>query len=278
MKSASRFLAIATSFEAIFFDQYGVLHDGHRAYPGAGEALAALKSRGIKIVILSNSGRRGKANAQRMTALGFGPELYDHFVTSGDVARGLLKSGQAPLPLEPNARCLTISSDDRDDFAESLGLRASADGATADLVIISGSQGDRLSLEDYRRILAPAAARGAPCLCANPDKLMLTATGVAPGAGSIAELYRELGGSVIWIGKPFQEIYQQAASLSGVADPHNILCVGDSVEHDVAGAHRFGAMAALVRTGILAALSEQELAAEIARHGAVPDFVLGDLT
>ena len=278
MKPRSRFLAIATSFEAVFLDQYGVLHDGHRAYPGAREALAALKGRGAKIVILSNSGRRGKANAQRMTALGFGPELYDCFVTSGDVARELLENGEAPLPLTPETRCLTISSDDSDDFAEALGLPAAADGETADLVVISGSQADRLSLEDYRRTLAPAAARSAPCVCANPDKLMLTATGVAPGAGAIADLYRELGGSVLWIGKPFPQIYRMAAALTGVADPRDILCVGDSVEHDVAGARRFGAAALLVRTGILAAMSEPELAAEIARHGVVPDFVLDDLT
>jgi len=36
-------MAIASSFEAVFFDQYGVLHDGRRPYAGATEALAALK-------------------------------------------------------------------------------------------------------------------------------------------------------------------------------------------------------------------------------------------
>ena len=81
-----------------------------------------------------------------------------------------------------------------------------------------------------------------------------------------------------WIGKPFPQVYQEAAALSGVEDPRDILCVGDSVEHDVMGAHGFGAAAALLRCGILAALSEAELAQEIAKHGAVPDFVLRDLT
>jgi len=278
MKSGSRFLALASPFAATFFDQYGVLHDGRRAYPGAREALAALKSRGVKIVILSNSGRTAEANAQRMTALGFAPELYDHFVTSGDVAREFLKKGAGPVPLLPGTRCLTISSDGADDFASALGVAAVSDSAIADLVIISGSQADRVSLDEYRRILAPAALRGAPCICANPDKLMLTGTGVAPGAGRIAELYQELGGNVVWIGKPLPQVYQEAAALSGADDPSDILCVGDSIEHDVMGAHRFGAAAALLRCGILAALSEAELAQEIAKHGAVPDFVLRDLT
>jgi HAD superfamily hydrolase (TIGR01459 family) len=278
MKSASRFLALASSFAAIFFDQYGVLHDGRRAYPGAREALAALKSRGVKIIILSNSGRTGEANAQRMTALGFGPELYDCFVTSGNVAREFLKKGAGPQALLPGTRCLTISSVGADDFASALGGAAVSDGATADLVIISGSQADRVSLDEYRRILAPAASRGVPCVCANPDKLMLAGTDVAPGAGRIAELYQELGGDVTWIGKPFPQVYREAAALSGVEDPRDILCVGDSIEHDVVGAHRFGAAGALLRCGILAALSEAELAQEIAKHGAVPDFVFRDLT
>jgi HAD superfamily hydrolase (TIGR01459 family) len=279
MKSGSRFLSVASSFGAIFFDQYGVLHDGRRAYPGAREALAALKSRGVKIVILSNSGRAGKANAERMTALGFAPELYDCFVTSGDVARAFLRKGAGPVRFLPGTRCLTISSDGADDFACALGGAVSvSDGATADLVIISGGQADRAPLDEYRRILAPAASRGTPCVCANPDKLMLTGTGVAPGAGRIAELYEELGGKVIWIGKPFPQVYEAAAALSGLENPRDILCVGDSIEHDVVGAHRFGAAAALLRCGILAALSEAELAQEIAKHGAVPDFVLRDLT
>jgi HAD superfamily hydrolase (TIGR01459 family) len=276
MSALSRFVAIASCFKAVFFDQYGGLHDGRTPYPGARDALAALKSRGVKIVVLSNSGRTGEANAQRMAALGLGPELYDFLVTSGDVARTLLKNGRAPAPLAAEARCFIISSGG-DEFASEIGLASAAQSGEADLVIIAGSRADQLSLDDYRRLLAPAARRGAPCVCVNPDKLMLTAAGNAPGAGRIAEIYQELGGDVTWIGKPFSEIYHAAANLSGVQDQRDILCVGDSLEHDIVGAHTFGAFAALVRTGVLAGLSEKELAVEIGRHGAAPDFVIANL-
>jgi HAD superfamily hydrolase (TIGR01459 family) len=273
----SRFLRIASCFKAAFFDQYGVLHDGRNPYLGAREALAQLKSRGVKIVVVSNSGRTGQVNARRMARLGFGPELYDFLVTSGDVARHLLKSGAIAALSAAGPRCFVVSSGDDDDFASSLGLASAAHGGEADLVIISGSQADRLSLDEYARLLAPAARRGAPCVCVNPDKLMLTATGAASGAGRIAEVYQELGGEVTWIGKPFREIYEAAVELSGVGSPSDVLCVGDSVEHDIAGAHAFGAFGALVRTGVLTDLSEQEIAREIGRHGAVPDFVIENL-
>ena len=277
MNALSRFLAIASSFKAVFLDQYGVLHDGQNPYPGARDALAALKSRGVKIVVLSNSGRSGAANAQRMAALDFEPELYDFLVTSGDVARTLLKRGRFPALLAPEARCFVISTGGDDEFASALGMVRTAHSDAADLVVIAGSQADRVSLDDYRAALAPAARRGTPCLCTNPDKLMLTASGNAPGAGRIAEIYEELGGAVTWVGKPFPEIYRAAAELSQVQDPRDILCVGDSVEHDIAGANRFGAFAALVRTGILAGLSDKQLAAEIGRHEALPDYVFQNL-
>ena len=273
----SRFLALASCFKAVFFDQYGVLHDGRSQYPGARDALAALKSRGVRIVVLSNSGLTGEANAQRMERLGFDRELYDFLVTSGDVARTLLKSGRVSVRLTPETRCFMISSSGGDEFVRTLGVASAAEGGAADLVVIAGSRADRFSLDDYRKLLAPAARRGAPCVCVNPDRLMLTGTGVAPGAGRIAEIYQELGGDVTWIGKPFADVYQAAARLSDVEDPGDVLCVGDSVEHDVVGAHAFGALAALVRTGILADLSDKELAAEIGRRGTVPDFVVENL-
>jgi HAD superfamily hydrolase (TIGR01459 family) len=274
----SRFIAIASSFKAVFFDQYGVLHDGRSPYPGAREALTALKSRGVKIVVLSNSGRSGAVNAKRMAALGFEPELYDSLVTSGDVARALLQRGLFPALVAPGARCFVISTGGGDDFASALGMVPTAHSGEADLVVIAGSQADKVPLEDYRPSLAPAARRGTPCLCTNPDKLMLTAAGNAPGAGRIAEIYEELGGAVTWVGKPFPEIYRAAAELSQVQNPRDILCVGDSVEHDIAGANRFGAFTALVRTGILADLTDKEIAGEIGRYSAVPDFVIENLT
>jgi HAD superfamily hydrolase (TIGR01459 family) len=261
----------------VFLDQYGVLHDGRRPYAGATDALAALKSRGVKIVVLSNSGRTGAANAERMAALGIGRELYHFLVTSGDVARTLLKRGRFPALLAPGARCFVISTGGDDEFASALGVVPTAHSDDADLVIIAGSQADRFSLDDYRRLLAPPARRGAPCVCVNPDKLMLTAAGNVPGAGRIAEIYQDLGGVVTWVGKPFQEIYRAAAELSQVQNPRDVLCVGDSVEHDIAGANRFGAFAALVRTGIVAGLSDKELAAQIGRHEALPDYVIRNL-
>ena len=271
------FKKLSCSFPVFFFDQFGVLHDGSRPYPGAVDALKALKAQGARVVILSNSGKSGQANAKRMEALGFARDLYDHFLTSGDVAKAALLGGELPIALGPATRCMTLSSSPENDLSDALGLASTQDGAEADLLIISGSQADRIPLSEYERLIAPAARRSAPCVCTNPDRLMLTSGGTHPGAGAIGALYEDLGGAVTWIGKPYPGIYASAARLVGSPAPHDVLCIGDSVEHDIVGARRFGAAAALVRTGILANLSEVELATEFAKHGVVPDVVLGGL-
>jgi HAD superfamily hydrolase (TIGR01459 family) len=275
--SASRFLSASAPYRIVFTDQYGVLHDGHKPYPGAQEALRALKARGALVLVLSNSGRSGEVNAGRLARFGFGADLVDHVVTSGDVARRFLQAGGLPVPSGAATRCLSITTGPDSDLADSLGYTHAKDGSEADLVLIGGSRGEAVGLDGYRTMLAPAARRGAPAVCTNPDRIMLTGTGTTFGSGRIAELYQELGGMVTWIGKPYREIYEAAAEVAGVSNPSEVLCVGDSVEHDVVGARGFGAAVVLVRTGILATLDERALAGELAHHGVVPDYVLPGL-
>ena len=269
----TRFLAFAEAFEAVFFDQYGVLHDGRRLYPGTLTTLEALKARGVGVAVLSNSGKSADANARRLERIGVSRDLYDRFVTSGDVARELLVSDASPVADLAAARCLIIRSYGEDTLAEDLGLRETDDPAEADLVVIGGSQADKIPLEDYARRLRPAAERGAPCVCTNPDKWMLTENGPRPAAGAIAAEYERMGGRVTWIGKPYPAIYERAARLLGCAEPSRVLCVGDSVEHDVVGARRFGAAAALFRTGILEGVDDASVAALFVEHAVVPDLV-----
>src|SRR5271166_6458290 len=76
-----------------------------------------------------------------------------------DVARNVLKTEGGPLSVVIGARRFTVASDDGDEFASALGLSSVTECSNADLVIISGSQADKVPLEEYRKLLAPAARR-----------------------------------------------------------------------------------------------------------------------
>ena len=262
---------LAERFDVLVLDQFGVLHDGTTPYPGAVEALVRLKQAGKRTLLLSNSGKRSAPNEARLAKLGFVPGSWDHFLSSGEVA---WQSLRRQLANEAGLCCLLIARDGDRSAVEGLPLTLVETGADADIVLLSASEGDRFDLDHYRRLLQPAAARGVRCLCTNPDKIMLTPVGPRFGAGRIAELYSELGGEVSWIGKPFPDIYAAALDMLGAPDPARVVCVGDSIEHDIAGGQGAGLRTALVMTGVLETSSEAERNRLFAEHGAVPDFLV----
>lgn len=263
---------LADCYSTFLVDQFGVLRDDLAAYPGANDALLFLKALGKRIIILSNSGRSGAHNAERFVRLGFSRDGFDRFLTSGDVAYETLKreEGEAVRPL----RCLTISSGDDRNLSGRLGYEAVEDAATADLVIISGSEAEVIPMELYRERLRPAAIRGIPCYCTNPDRDKLANGTTAPGAGAIALAYQELGGPVRWFGKPHPDIYQQALALVSGVSAADVVCIGDSLEHDIAGAADAGLASCLVRTGILSGMPSPDLAALSTRFGASPTYLM----
>ncbi|MBD8554863.1 TIGR01459 family HAD-type hydrolase [Rhizobium sp. CFBP 8762] len=262
--------ALVDRFDCFLIDQFGVLRDGRGPYDGAAQTLDLLKAAGKRIIILSNSGKRSSENDRRLAKLGFNAQSWDWFLTSGEVAWRLLS---AEASGRDQRKCLLISRDGDESPLEGVGLARTTRGEDADVVLIAASEGDVYTLDHYEALLAPAARRGVECLCTNPDKIMLTADGTSFGAGRIAELYEELGGTVRWIGKPFADIYAAAMEFLGHPDPARTVCIGDSIEHDIAGAASAGLSSLLVKTGILSTADDAELEALFTEHGAVPDFI-----
>lgn len=74
-----------------------------------------------------------------------------------------------------------------------------------------------------------------------------------------------------WLGKPYPEIYAFARRLLG---PGRLLAVGDSLEHDIAGAAAAGLETALVRTGVNARCNDEELARLFEQEGCRPNWLL----
>ncbi len=258
------------AYDVFFIDQYGVLRDDTGPYAGAADALANLASLGKTIVILSNSGRSGEYNSERLIKLGFAAESFDFFVTSGDVAFEILSRPENVIAR--GSRCLTISSGGDSNLADRLGLRSVETASAAEIVIVSGSQAEHISMERYEALLRPAAQTGIPCYCTNPDIHKLYNGTLAPGAGSIAKLYEKMGGPVIWLGKPYPDIYEHALRLAGATDRRCVVCIGDSIEHDILGAKSVGLDSVLVRTGILADATDEQLREVCNRVGADPTY------
>ena len=104
-------------------------------------------------------------------------------------------------------------------------------------------------------MMLKARERKLTLICANPDIVVERGDRLIYCAGAIAELYRELGGEVIFYGKPHRPIYERAMALAGERQGHQIdrkkvLAIGDSVRTDLTGAHEFGIDCLFVTRGI----------------------------
>lgn len=265
---------LAERFDSFIVDQYGVLHDGNAPYPGAVDALVRLRQAGKDVLLLSNSGRRSAPNEERLVKLGFEPGSWSHFLSSGEIAWRRLEEQTLSLPGGKRLRCLLIARGGDRSAVEGLPLDLVEGGDEAEIVLVSGSDGDVHDIDYYRHLLRPAAEAGVACLCSNPDKVMLTKGGLRFGAGHIAEAYAEMGGTVTWVGKPYPEIYEVAKGILGRPPAGRTICIGDSIEHDIAGGSGAGLPTALVTTGIFEGTSPEQRDDLFLRHGARPDYLL----
>ena len=126
----------------------------------------------------------------------------------------------------------------------------------ADYIVCTGPFDDEVeTAEDYRAHDGRGAQRNLTLVCANPDIVVERGDRLVICAGAIAELYREMGGEVIFYGKPHRPIYERALALAaerrGAATPlKRVLAIGDSVRTDLAGAQGFGIDCLFVMRGI----------------------------
>jgi HAD superfamily hydrolase (TIGR01459 family) len=239
-------------YDGFLVDQFGVLYDGVRALAGAREALMLLRDHGKRVVILSNSGRRSAPNVERLARLGLGPELYTALISSGEAAWQGLKDGTDPVFRKLGRRCLLFSRHGDRSTVEGLDLELARDADTADFVLLCGLDPHETARARCRQQLERAAARRLPLVCANPDTVSLEGDRQVNGPGAFARAYAEAGGEVRYVGKPWPAVYRAALPLLDLPTDR-VVAVGDSLEHDVAGAAPFGVEGALVVGGIHAA-------------------------
>lgn len=239
---------IADRYDAVFCDVWGVLHNGRAAYPAACEALGQLRQRGKHVILITNVPKpRGPIPAQ-LDRAGVPRSAWDAIVTSGDAIRVEL-AARAPGPM------YRIGPRDYDRALwEGLGV-AEAPLHEARFIGISGLNRDDETPADYAALLRDAKARDLEMICANPDIIVQSGDRMIWCAGAIARDYETLGGRVIMAGKPFAPIYDLARlELARVASrdipDERVLCIGDGVPTDIAGAKAQGLDSVFIASGM----------------------------
>jgi HAD superfamily hydrolase (TIGR01459 family) len=242
------FSTLAAAYDVVLCDVWGVVHNSVVAFADACTALERFRRRGGTVVLITNAPRPSAVVTTILDGLAVPRQAYDAIVSSGDVTRAIIAArvGQSVFHVGP-ARDVPMFE----------GLDTPlASVESADYVVCSGLFDDTTETpQDYTALIAAMRARDLAMVCANPDIVVERGDKLVYCAGAIADLYAAAGGSVLYAGKPYRPIYEQALAVARAVrgrdtEPARLLAIGDSVRTDLKGAAAFGIDCLFVTAGI----------------------------
>jgi len=239
---------------ALLLDLEGTVYQAGRLIENAGDAIAALEARGIRIGYATNTTSRPRATVARELAemgLTVSPERI--FTAPRAAREDLARRGLA--------RCsLLLREPLREDFD---GIAFDDDAPQA---VVLGDLGDEMTFARLNRAFRHVLG-GAELVTLARNRYWRAADGLTLDVGAFAAALEYASGKPARLaGKPAPEFYSWALSELG-APASEAAMVGDDLESDVAGAQRAGMAGILVRTG-------KFLAEELAASDAKPDALL----
>jgi HAD superfamily hydrolase (TIGR01459 family) len=251
--------------DGLILDLWGVIHDGHSAYPGVAEALARIRDAGLATVMLTNAPRLSGPIIETMEGMGLPRDLYGGILSSGDAVHQELRDRTDPAFAALGRRLWHLGPERDRNVFETLDLDVVEAPEAADFVLNTGPWSFDETVADYQARLDRCRAAGLPMVCANPDHVVIREGRKVICAGALATRYAEMGGTVIDRGKPDPAIYDLALERLGVTDRRRVLAVGDGLHTDIRGAAAAGIDAVFVTGGLYA----EPLG--LTRHGERPD-------
>jgi HAD superfamily hydrolase (TIGR01450 family) len=228
-------------------DLDGVLWRGDEPIPGSAEAVARLRSAGLRVGFLTNNASgRVADNLAKLRRFGIDAEPND-VVSSAQAAAALLQS-----ELTAGARVLVCGGPGVIEAVEAAGF-AAVDDEPADAVVVGWTPA--FDFEQLRR--AADVARGDGCFVAtNTDPTYPVPGGLVPGAGAlVAAVATAAGRTPDVAGKPaaaMVAIVRERFGASGVV-------VGDRPSTDGALADALEWPFALVLSGVAGPGSEEDV-------------------
>lgn len=283
---------ISAPYDALFCDLWGCLHDGIRAFPEAVAALEAFRAGGGAVVLLTNAPRPATEVEAQIAAMGVPRDAWDAIVTSGDAARVALFTGAIGRHVHHIGEPRDIGFFDPPPNlpASEIVPVARVPLEEAEGIVCTGPFDPSADPESLRPQLLYAKTRGMTLLCANPDVVVDRGARREWCAGAIARLYEEMGGKVLYFGKPHPPIYDLArrrlAALGRPTPDSRLLAIGDGIETDIRGAMGEDLDAVFITGGLAAQETgtppggdpdPDRLAAFLERHRMSPAFAMGFL-
>ena len=186
-------------YDVFFIDLWGVVHNGIQLNSGAIEVLENLNRLNKRFVLLSNAPRPSKNVEKFLLNLKMDKIFVKTVFTSGEAALKSLEKniyGEKFYHLGPKR--------DNDLFKGFEKNKRSLE--ESDFILCTGFFEDKEdSLDFYKDLLKKNIQL--KMVCTNPDLIVHRGSSKEYCAGTLAAIFEELGGKVVYFGKPYPAIY-----------------------------------------------------------------------
>lgn len=235
---------ITKQYNAFLVDIWGTIHSGSVLYKNSLSALKTMMTQGY-VLLLSNAPRQASKVEDFLQSIN---------IVKGEHYHEILTSGQAFVYYALHNKYKTVfyigPDKDLDIFiGTDINITKNVD-SNFDDVVLTGITNIHNITEDMPALEA-LLLRGRRLLCINPDIVVTTKNGFEYCAGKLAEIYTNMGGKVVYFGKPHQEVYNIATQMiqKHVQNP-KVLAIGDTMETDILGAKSVGIDTVLCTNGV----------------------------
>ena len=255
MKNIFGIRDILNKYDVFILDQWGVMHDGSKGYKQAISCVKKLYNLNKKIIIISNSSKRKESTLENLSILGFNTDHFLEVMTSGEMIWQSLVNQSHNFTKKLKKNCYHICDQDKADEKyfkyglEKFNFVKKIEDAN---FILACTPFSKFNTIDYIPLLTKALDKKLPFVCANPDyeSVQNNSEGINICMGTIAELYKSLGGEIFILGKPKVDIYIESTKKIKKLNKSRILAIGDSIYHDIQGANLFEVDSLLITSGI----------------------------
>ena len=237
IKKLEHLSEIFQEYDAFIIDLWGVMHNGVYLNKSAMNAVSELTSKGKRVVFLSNAPRPTKNVVEFLRKMKMEERFLKNVLTSGEAALNSLKQnkfGEKFYHLGPQ----------RDDSLFSNIKKNKTTLQECDFILCTGLFDEEYeNLEFYKDLLRDHTKK--KLICTNPDLIVHRGGDEEYCAGKIAEIFENLGGKVVYFGKPHKEVY-----LSCLKTNQKTLVIGDNLKTDIKGANNMKLDSVFITSGV----------------------------
>ena len=218
--------SVFDNYELLFIDLWGVVHNGIELHENAIHTLSKILEAKKDYILLTNAPRPNKTVKIFLEKLGLDKSMREKVFTSGEAALDYLKKNYISKKFYHIGppRDFNLFVDFKNEKTEDIDK--------SNYLLCTGlyDQHDQ-DLNFYKELLINSISK--KMICTNPDLIVDRGKKREYCAGSVAMTFEKLGGEVIYFGKPYPEVYNQAAN----SNKKNVIAIGDNLRTDIKGAN-----------------------------------------